>query len=82
MKRSLDSEYFTDKPTLILRRNWLVLSLPVCGLKGLTIVRFSQLQMNFLRPIFTVKSYTNTYQKTALHEYEARQWAREEERSS
>jgi hypothetical protein len=25
---------------LILRRNWLVLSLPVCGLKGLTIVRF------------------------------------------
>jgi hypothetical protein len=38
--------------------------------------------MNFLRPILTVKSYSNTYQKTAQHEYDARQWAREEERSS
>jgi hypothetical protein len=53
MKRSLDSEFFTDKPTLILRRNWLVLLLPVCVLKGLTIVRFSQLQMNFFTADFS-----------------------------
>ncbi len=55
MKRFLDSEFFTDKTTLILRKNWLVLSLPVCVLKGLTIVRFSHLQRNFYGRFFTVK---------------------------
>jgi hypothetical protein len=33
MKRFLDSEFFTDKTTLILRKIWLVLSLPVCVFK-------------------------------------------------
>jgi hypothetical protein len=82
MKRFFRQPIFTDKTTLILRQNWLVLSLPVCNLKGLTIVRCSQLKMNFLRPIFYSKAYSNTYQKTALNKYVACQRARGEERSS
>jgi hypothetical protein len=65
MKRFLDSEFFTDKMTLILRRNWLVLSLPVRVLKGLTIVRFHNFKGIFYGRFFTVKAYSNTYQKTA-----------------
>ncbi len=80
-KDSLDSKFFTDKTTLIPRKNWLVLSLPVCVLKGLTIVRFFTLSKEVFTADFTVKGLFKHLSKDSVEKYVARQQARGEERS-